>query len=171
MFLLTGKSNLLHMYMDFEEIYKTYWNKVFRICMGYVNDRDWAQDIAQETFITVWQQLPKFRNESSIGTWLFRIAANHCLRQLEKKKRYPREEFPLQIADQQETSNDENVNLLYKYISELPEIDRLIISLELEEMPQSEIAGVLGITESNVRVRIHRIKEKLSIKFATYEHE
>jgi len=139
--------------------------------MGYVNDRDWAQDIAQETFITVWQQLPGFRQESSIGTWMFRIAANHCLRQLEKRKRYPREEFPAQLADLRDDSTDENVKLLYQYISELQEIDRLIISMELEEVAQAEIAKVLGMKESNVRVRIHRIKEKLSLKFTSNGHK
>jgi len=156
--------------MVFEEIYKAYWKNVFRICMGYVNDHDWAQDIAQETFITVWQQLPNFRNESAIGTWLFRIAANHCLKQIEKSKRHPRQEFPVQIAETNEPSSDENVRLLYHYISELQEIDRLIISMELEEIPQAQIAKVLGMTESNVRVRIHRIKEKLTQKFALNGH-
>jgi RNA polymerase sigma-70 factor (ECF subfamily) len=53
--------------------------------MGYVNDYDLAQDLAQETFIIVWQKLETFRNESSIGTWIFRIASNNCLRQIEKK--------------------------------------------------------------------------------------
>ncbi len=72
--------------MIFEEIYEAYWSKIYRLCMGYVNDAEWAKDIAQETFITVWQQLPKFRNESAIGTWIFRIASNNCLRQLEKKQ-------------------------------------------------------------------------------------
>ena len=67
--------------MNFETIYKTYWQKVFRLCMGYANDRDAAEDLAQETFIKVWKQLPKFRNESSIGTRIFRIATNTCLRQ------------------------------------------------------------------------------------------
>ena len=58
--------------------------------MGYMNDRDSAKDLAQETFITVWQKLPDFRNESSIGTWVFRIASNHCLRQIEKQNRMPK---------------------------------------------------------------------------------
>ncbi len=46
--------------MNFETIYKTYWQKVFRLCMGYVNDIDAAKDLAQETFIKVWKQLPKW---------------------------------------------------------------------------------------------------------------
>ena len=53
--------------------------------MGFVNDYDIAQDLAQETFIIVWQKLETFRKESSIGTWIFRIASNNCLRQLEKE--------------------------------------------------------------------------------------
>ena len=154
--------------MGFDQLYKEYWNKVFRICMGYVNDRDWAKDISQETFLTVWQQLPNFRNESLIGTWIYRIAANHCLRQLQNRNRFPNEDFPPEIADGPDHPPDINVDLLYQYISELPEVDRLIISMELEEIAQAEIARVMGLTDTNVRVRIHRIKEKLSAKFIPY---
>ena len=155
--------------MEFEKIYQTHWQKVFRLCMGYVNDSDWAKDIAQETFITVWQQLPKFRNESDIGTWIFRIASNHCLRQLEKNKRMPKTDLPFQLAEKTEPSSESKINFLYKCISELNEIDRIIISLELEEVKQAGIAEIVGISETNVRVKIHRIKEKLTEKFKRYE--
>jgi RNA polymerase sigma-70 factor, ECF subfamily len=154
--------------MTFETIYKEYWQKVFRVCMGYVNDYDWAKDIAQETFITVWKQLPNFRNESSIGTWIFRIASNQCLRQLEKQKRMPKSEMPFQLEEKQETENEEKIKFLYQCISELNETDRIIISLELENIKQAEIAEIVGISESNVRVKIHRIKEKLTQKFRSY---
>ena len=117
--------------MTFESIYKDYWQKVFRVCMGYVNDHDWAKDIAQETFITVWQQLPNFRNESAIGTWIFRIASNQCLRQLEKHKRMPKTDIPFQLEEKPEASNEEQIRFLYKCISERNETDRIIISLEL----------------------------------------
>ena len=153
----------------FDEIYKTYWQKVFRLSMGYVDDRDWAKDIAQETFITVWEQLPKFRNESSIGTWVFRIASNQCLRQIEKQNRMPKSNLPIEIEDVLLPNLEHKMELLYKYISELPETDRLIISLELEDINQTEIANIMGISEANVRVRIHRIKEKLTQKFNKYE--
>ncbi|MHB1688725.1 MAG: RNA polymerase sigma factor [Ignavibacteriaceae bacterium] len=155
--------------MTFEETYKTYWRKVFRLCMGYVNNHDWAKDIAQETFITVWQQLPKFRNESSIGTWVFRIASNHCLRQIEKQNRMPKSNLPAEIEDVLQTNIESKMEFLYKCISELPETDRIIISLELEDIKQTEIANIVGISEANVRVRIHRIKEKLTQKFNRYE--
>lgn len=155
--------------MTFEEIYQTYWQKVFRICMGYVNDADWAKDISQETFITAWQKLPEFRNESAIGTWIFRIASNQCLRQLEKQKRMPKTELPEQLEATQDVSNEGRINFLYKCIAGLNEIDRIIISLELEDVKQAEIAEIVGISESNVRVKIHRIKEKLTEKFKAYE--
>ena len=156
--------------MVFEELYKIYWSKVFRLCMGYVNNRDLANDIAQETFITVWKQLPNFRNESAVGTWIFRIASNHCLRQIEKDKRMPKVEFPLQIEDKLQPDDEHKVKFLYKCISELPEADRIIISLELEDIKQAEIANIVGLTEANIRVKLHRIKEKLSQKFKDYEH-
>lgn len=155
--------------MTFEKIYQDHWQKVFRLCMGYVNDSDWAKDIAQETFITVWQQLPKFRNESSVGTWIFKIASNHCLRQIEKQKRMPQAELPMQLEAKAEVSNEDKINFLYKCISELNEVERIIISLELEDVKQAEIAEIVGISEANVRVKIHRIKEKLSEKFKQYE--
>ena len=72
--------------MDFEQIYRTYWEKVFRLCMGYFNDRSLAQDLAQDVFVRVWQHLPAFRGESSVGTWIFRIATNVCLRQVERRR-------------------------------------------------------------------------------------
>jgi RNA polymerase sigma-70 factor (ECF subfamily) len=152
--------------MNFETIYKTYWQKVFRLCMGYANDTDAAKDLAQETFIKVWKQLPKFRNESSIGTWIFRIASNTCLRQIQKDKKMPKSELPLEIKDEiLDTSIEKDIQCLYQYISELQEVERIIISLELEDMNQKEIAEIVGLSEGNVRIKIHRIKEKLTQKF------
>ncbi len=155
--------------MTFEDIYEEYWLKIFRLCMGYMNDRDSAKDLAQETFITVWNKLPDFRNESSIGTWVFRIASNHCLRQIEKQSRMPKTQLPAEIEDVIHDNDEEKMKFLYKCISELPESERIIISLELEDVKQAEIAEIVGISESNVRVKIHRIKEKLIKKFNNYE--
>ncbi|MEE6126979.1 sigma-70 family RNA polymerase sigma factor [Chryseobacterium arthrosphaerae] len=151
--------------MVFEEIYELYWQKIFRLCMGYVNDPELAQDLAQETFIIVWQQLPKFRNESSVGTWIFRIASNNCLRQIEKQKKFTKADLPVNLEEKKQESLEPQIQLLYQLISELPETDRIIISLELEEVKQAEIAHITGLSESNIRVKIHRIKEKLTQKF------
>ena len=155
--------------MDFETIYKTYWQKVYRICMGYVNDTDAAKDLAQETFVKVLQQLHNFRNEAAIGTWIFRIASNTCLRQLQRDKKIVKSELPTELKEEViETTIEKKVQILYRCISELKEVDRIIISLELEDMNQKEIAKIIGISEGNIRVRIHRIKEKLRNKFRKY---
>lgn len=156
---------------SFEEIYKIYWQKIFRLCMGYVNDYDLAKDMAQETFIIVWQQLPKFRNEANISTWIFRIATNYCLRQIEKQKRYPKAELPVNLKDEKEENIEPQIQLLYKFISELPETERIIISLELENLKQTEIANIVGLSEVNIRVKIHRIKEKLNQRFKENGHK
>ena len=155
--------------MTFEEIHKAYWPKVYRQCMGYMNDHDAAKDIAQETFIKVWQHLPKFRNESSIGTWIFRISVNSCLRQIGKDNKMPKSELPNEIFEEILVNDEPKVEFLYRCISELPEVERIIISLELEELKQKEIAKIVGLSESNVRVRIHRIKEKLTKKFQQHD--
>lgn len=151
--------------MNFESIYKDYWQKIFRICMGYVNDYAKAQDLTQDIFVIVWKNLSKFRKESNIGTWIFKIASNYCLRQIEKDKRLKKSELPINLRQESEIFIEPQIKLLHKYISELTEIERIIISLELEDIKQSEIAEIVGITPSNVRVKIHRIKEKLTKKF------
>jgi RNA polymerase sigma-70 factor (ECF subfamily) len=151
--------------MVFEDIYELYWQKIFRLCMGYVNNSELAQDLAQETFIIVWQQLPKFRHESGIGTWIFRIASNNCLKQIEKEKKFSKADLPVNLEEKKQESLEPQIQLLYQFISELPETDRIIISLELEEVKQAEIAGIVGLSESNIRVKIHRIKEKLTKRF------
>lgn len=157
--------------MKFEDIYQEYWQKIFRLCMGYVNDYALAQDVAQETFIIVWQQLPNFRNEANISTWVFRIASNNCLRQIEKQKRFQKVEMPQQLMEENTESIEPKIQFLYKCISELNEIDRIIISLELENIKQSEIATIVGLSEANIRVKIHRIKEKLTQKFKENGHK
>lgn len=159
--------------MEFEAIYKTYWQKIYRVCRGYLGDDDWAKDVAQDTFITVWQQQASFRNQAAISTWIYRIAVNNCLRQIEKSKRLPKEQFPNELVETHEVASqtDAKIKFLHRCISELKELDRIIISLELEDVKQAEIASITGLSEGNVRVKIHRIKEQLTQKFTHYEHD
>ena len=80
-----------------------------------------------------------------------------------------KEELPAEITEKVTEDTSEQEKFLYKCISELEETDRLIISLELEELPQAQIAEIVGISEGNVRVKIHRIKEKILKKFQQHE--
>jgi RNA polymerase sigma-70 factor (ECF subfamily) len=151
--------------MDFEEIYLAYSPKIFRVCMAYINDYEQARDLTQETFIAVWLNLSTFKNQSKISTWIFRIATNNCLRAIEKKKQVTTTHLPLDLTDMREDTKEEKLKFLYNCIAELEETERIIISLVLEDLPQSEIASVVGLSDVNVRVKILRIKEKLSKKF------
>jgi RNA polymerase sigma-70 factor (ECF subfamily) len=154
--------------MDFEEIYSLYSPQIFRVCMGYVNDADQAKDLTQETFISVWKNLSSFRNESKISTWIFRIATNNCLRAVEKNKRVTKVELPYNLPAIHDETQEEKLAFLYKAIAGLQEMERIIIGLVLEDLPQAEIASIVGLSEGNTRVKIHRIKEKLAIKFKNY---
>jgi len=152
----------------FDEIYRRYSPQIYRVCLGYTNDPEHAKDLLQDTFIAVWQGLPSFRQQSQVSTWIFRIATNRCLRAMEVAKRMPSEELPFNLAEPRVDSKEEKLRFLYQCIAELNETDRIIISLELEGLAQAEIASVVGLSSGNIRVKIHRIKEKLTQKFKAH---
>ena len=135
--------------------------------MGYINNEEKARDLTQETFIAVLQNLERFRGDASIGTWIFKIAVNKCLQQLRQEKRQKDKliHFPVGLSSD-ETSREleakEKRKLLYGSIAQLPEADRLLIGLYLEDLPQEKISEIMGISHSNVRVKIHRIKAFLT---------
>ncbi len=152
--------------MNFDEIYKIYSPKIFRVCLGYFNDYDMAKDMTQETFIAVWENLNKFENRSSVGTWIYKITTNKCLRQIQKDKSHPKSELQLHLKNEEISfEKEEKLAQLHQYISELPELDKIIVTLSLEDVPQEKIAAITGISHANVRVKFHRIKEKLTKKF------
>ena len=118
--------------------------------MGYTNDTEQAKDLVQETFISVWKGLPGFRNESQVGTWIFRIATNLCLRAREVAKRMPKTELSFHLTETWEESPEEKLSFLYRCIAELEATERIIISLELEGLPQAEIAAVIGLSSTDL---------------------
>jgi len=156
--------------MDFDLIYKEFSPKIFRLCLGYLNDFEKAKDLTQDTFIAVWQNMDNFKQESGLGTWIYRIAANKCLRQIEKDTKTIRTKLPVIMETDSfpENAVEEKHAFLRKCIAELPELERLIMGLLLEDLPQEKIAEVTGISHSNIRVKIHRIKEKLVQKFKSH---
>jgi len=151
---------------QFTIIYQEHYTKVFRLCKGYFNgDEGQANDAVQEIFIKVWLHLDSFRNESSISTWIYRIAVNCCL--LYKRKPYLRKEIHLQkmpvvAQEDYDPVMEERMQNMYRCIGQLDEAGKLIILLVLEGVEYQEIATVVGITEDTLRVRIHRIKKTLA---------
>lgn len=154
--------------MEFREIYNEYSPKIYRFCLGYLNDDDEAKDLTQETFIAVWEGFANFRGEAGIGTWIFKIAANKCLRQLDNEKRQQKMAAELPVNNTTiigKEEEEEKHSFLRNCIAQLPETDRLIIGLHLEDIAQEKIAEIIGISHSNVRVKVHRIKSVLTEQF------
>ena len=157
--------------MDFEELYKKYSTKIFRVCLGYFNDVDKAKDITQDTFITVFENLENLKNSDNILGWIFRIASNKCLRTLEneKRNRHVYDFDFIKIEDEKPLMVEDDFVNLHNSIVELGELDRIIIGLYLENINQEKIAEIVGISHSNVRVKIHTIKELLIAKMKKNE--
>jgi RNA polymerase sigma-70 factor (ECF subfamily) len=122
-----------------------------------------AEDLMQECFSKVWVSIDGFQNRSDYSTWIYRIAINTCLMQLRKQKNNP-VEYHENLTDRDHGTHedkDEEVDILHNAIAQLSEIDRIIISMVLEDVPQKQISEVLGITENNTNVKVYRIKKRL----------
>jgi RNA polymerase sigma-70 factor (ECF subfamily) len=151
---------------QFKEIYNAHYGKVIRLCLGYVaGDLPLAKDLTQDVFLKVWQHQDGFREESSYSTWIYRITVNTCLSQLRKHKKHRwnhsvNDEL-LNDPEEQIQDNERLFQRLYGCIDQLSKIDKGIILLELEDLPQQEIAEITGYSYQAVRTRIHRIKQKL----------
>lgn len=146
----------------FEHLHQQYYAMVNTVCMGFLKgEKEMANDLSQEVFINIWNALDKFRNEASYKTWIYRITVNTCLQYLRKEKKIIK--VPAENAESLHTTiaSDKHYKSLYVAITELNDIERLIIMMVLEEMPYDEISKVMGITEANLRVKIHRIKANL----------
>jgi RNA polymerase sigma factor (sigma-70 family) len=152
--------------INFDSLYKIFYPKVHRLCKGYFNGNTAiALDATQEVFIKVWENLGKFRNESNISTWIFRIASNTCLMYL-RKKSYKKEVLTNQFIENSTVHHlqepDEKLLKMYACIQQLEPTSKLIIMMVLENLSYDKISLVIGITEESLRVRIHRIKFKLT---------
>lgn len=156
----------------FKKIFEANSKKIYNLCYGYTGDEDAANDLLQETFLKVWQNLDKFRNQAMISTWIYRIAVNTCLTYLRSEKRQAKDELTPELEEtrsEEFSEKNEQVALLYKCISKLEESERIIITMVLDEVPYNEIAEISGISEGNLRVKVHRIKQRLTELYNQYE--
>jgi RNA polymerase sigma-70 factor (ECF subfamily) len=156
----------------FKEIFQANSKKIYHLCFGYTGDDDAANDLLQETFLKVWQNLEKFRNQAMISTWIYRIAVNTCLTYLKSEKRQAKDELTPNIIEnkaEEVSEKQEQIKTLYQCISKLEENERIIITMVMDEVPYPEIAEISGISEGNLRVKIHRIKHKLTELYNEHE--
>ena len=150
----------------FSSLIEEHKDKIYRICCYYLSDEEDRKDLYQEALLNIWKGFKTFRGDASFSTWMFRITVNTALKFLSKKR--SQQQKTTQYADQLMAGNKivendglDKINLLHKGISKLPLIDMIIISLVLEEVSSKEIAKFTGLTDNNVRIRIHRAKEAL----------
>jgi len=151
---------------NFSRLIEENKDKIYRICCYYLSNDEDRNDLYQETLLNLWKAFKSFREESAFSTWAFRITVNTALKFISKDKRlnatkksYSSQD--LSIEDSNKISEQNEIDILNKSILQLPLIDMIIISLVLEEVPSKEIAKIIGLTDSNVRVRIHRAKNAL----------
>jgi len=140
--------------------------RVLRLCYGYLNSEQEAEDLFQEIMTNVWNSLDGFRREAKITTWLYRIAVNTALIYRRKLRRgqalVSGGAAPDTAAAPAPAQDDEErLRALRASIAAFPSQDGLIVTLLLEGLSYREIADVTGITINYVGVKISRIKEAL----------
>jgi len=143
---------------------------IFKVVRAYtVADHD---DLFQEIIIQVWHSIPTFRQEASVTTWLYRIALNTAIKWTKKEKKHARAETldsVQHLLQENRIQMDERLTWLYGEIYKLDEIDRSITLLLLEGFSYKAMSAILGISESNVGVKINRIKKQLIVRSKNYE--
>lgn len=170
---------------SFKEVVEQYKNKVVNTCYGLVYNKEDAEDIAQEVFIEVFQSIHKFKQDSSLSTWIYRISVNKSLDHLRKKNRKKRWGKLIGISTEN-TSNfesfiisnqtpvtqfedKERIEILRWAINSLPENQKISLTLFYnEELSYKEIAEIMRLSLSSIESLIHRAKKNLKELLSDY---
>lgn len=136
---------------------------IYKVCKMYRDSKEDQEDLFQEIVLQLWKAYPKFRNESKVSTWMYRIALNTAIAtfrrnniELDFQGSIPKEYHSNYIE-----MPSENEERMFEAIRTLNKAERAIIALHLEDYSHREIGEITGITENYVGVKISRIKEKL----------
>lgn len=154
----------------FRNVIKDNEDRIMGICRYYsVNDDD-QKDMYQEVLINVWKSLDSYRGDAQLSTWIYRVAVNTAMgfanKEIRRQKIFLDQKdnslHNFMDVDENELKEKEKLfQVLENQINQLSVIDKIIMTLVLESVNHKEIASVIGITEPNVRVKIHRIKGEL----------
>jgi RNA polymerase sigma-70 factor, ECF subfamily len=165
-----------HRYGDreaFSEVYRDYEATVYNLALRMAGDPFDAADLTQEVFLRVYRHLGKFRGRSSLKTWIFRIAVNHCRSRLGRRRRPeqlptgPDGDVERPIPDpargpEERTLAGDAARRVERALAALPlEFREAVVLRDLEEMAYDEIAAVLGVRIGTVRSRIARGRQRL----------
>lgn len=148
---------------EFERIVREHKSTVYTVCYMFSNDHDEVQDLFQDSLINLWMGFDKFRHESKLDTWIWRVTLNTCISADRKKKRRG-ERVPIEMAEDLFVATDEDskqIRQLHNRINKLEVMDRALIMLWLENMSYEDIGAIVGISANNVSVKLVRIKQQL----------
>ena len=144
------------MSLDFEETVEKYYRDVYRFVFMMLKDRNDAADVTQETFLMVERYLKNFQGNSSVRTWLYRIASN------EVKKFYKKQKRAQSIKVPQKEKYERNYTDLKAAMEKLDKESYEILFLKFfKRMSEKEMAFILNIPEGTVKSRVFNAKEKL----------
>ena len=173
----------------FQELVQSFRKHVYLTCLGFVQDEDDAEDITQEVFIEVFRSVEKFRGDSKLSTWIYRIAVNKSLNYLRKHKKTRsfisidqlfhlphsnNETFESNepSTEDKELEKKELSHVLEKAIHSLPSNQQIAFTLsKYDELPYQEIAEVMNVSLSAVESLIHRAKLNLQKKLINYRKD
>lgn len=152
----------------YAHIINKYKNLLYATILRMTQNQQDAQDLVQEVFIKVYNQLDKYDKKGEFSSWLYRVAINHCMDEF-RKKRYKMKQVELNGETMVNTRHPEVIYFkkeqsrqLERLIQTLPEDERLIILLRyVNELSYNEISELVGVPLSMVRNKIHRAKKKM----------
>lgn len=152
----------------FSYIVDKYQDIVFSIALKVLRNREDAEEMAQESFVKAFRSLHSFKGKSKFSTWLYRITYNTCISETRKKKHHFIFTDDVQIRDEAEELNldgipEENREKYVKAaLEKLPEDEyTLVLLYYFEDQSVDEISRITGLTASNVKVKLHRVRKKL----------
>ncbi|MDE7345834.1 MAG: RNA polymerase sigma factor [Muribaculaceae bacterium] len=139
---------------------------IHRICLGYAHSSQDLEDLYQDVLVNIWRGLSGFRSDSSMRTWVYRIALNTCVSTLRLRSKVPPQTSLDEVILVPDGSQErkEVVKDLYECIATLGPIDKAIVMMWLDDYSYEEIADTIGLKRNNVATRLHRAKEKLKSK-------
>ena len=150
--------------LTFQELYETYANDVYRFVLWLAGDRLEAEDISSETFIRAWTHKTTIRTET-LKAYLFTIARNIYLeRQRQGKRDLPLDDVYTDPgpAPDQRLDAQRQLQHVYRFLQTVSEIDRTVFILRVQhELPYAEIARMLTLSVTAVKVKVHRVRKKL----------